>query len=41
MIHHAVDLPPLLLLAATWWHGALVGGAALAFVLVARRWVEP
>lgn len=41
MIHHAADLPLLALLAATWWHGAIVGGAAVALVMVARRWVEP
>lgn len=44
MIHHVVDLPRavmLVLMAASWWHGAVVGGAAVALVMVAHRWVEP
>lgn len=41
MIHHAADLPLVALLCAMWWHGALVGGAVVALVMVGRRWVEP
>ncbi|MDO9020588.1 MAG: hypothetical protein Q8S73_37035 [Deltaproteobacteria bacterium] len=44
MIHHVVDLPRavmLVLLAASWWHGAVVGGAVVALVTVARGWGEP
>ena len=44
MIHHVIDLPravALVLLAASWWHGAVVGGAVVALVMTARGWVEP
>lgn len=41
MIHAAADVPPLALLLAMWLHGAVVGGAVVALLCVARRWIEP
>lgn len=41
MIHHAADLPLVALLAAMWWHGAVVGGVLVGVAFVALRWREP